>query len=177
MVVCSLLGAISVLSYGRRWNIDGDALDWATAAILWPLYSYMRWPWGYDVILTIMKHSFITSLGLGTGSLGHGQTNFVSAFFHSLKIACCWCYNAQILLDLKIILVLQTLIKYSLSSRGSSHSLLQSSHYQGESRVAKWFTWNQYCPKNDWIFCFWPFLAMLVALHFTPVSEWAIVSD
>ena len=34
-------------------------LGWSTAAILWPLYSYMRWPWCHNVILTMTrKHIF-----------------------------------------------------------------------------------------------------------------------
>ena len=36
-----------------EWNIDGDALEKATAAILWPVYSYMRWLPSYEIAAMI----------------------------------------------------------------------------------------------------------------------------
>ena len=43
-----------------EWNIDGDALEKATAAILWPVYSYMRWLPSYDEIAAMI---FIIVMG------------------------------------------------------------------------------------------------------------------
>ena len=39
----------------KHWWWRTGTRSSATAAILWLLYSYMRWPWCYNVILTMMR--------------------------------------------------------------------------------------------------------------------------